>query len=253
MNFKLPTAFPNAPQLNTISKLHINTTNKPAKIKKTGDNGVWISFILDESGSMSSCLNDTIGGFNHYLKTQKEQEGLCYISLTKFNGNSVTNLYQNLNINEVPDLGNHNYKPGGGTNLLDAIGQSIMFINTQLHDMKKKDRPSILVIVMTDGEENSSKEYNQEQIKDLIKSCEKSGYSFTFLGANIDAFKVSQSYGFSQGSTMNYNTRNMTETMTAMACSTTRYRDARAKGMKSADISAQGMFTAEEMKLAKGE
>ena len=239
---KLPIPFPKNPSLGNNQLI----IEKSIKIKKAGNNGTLISFILDESGSMASCYNETVAGYNEYIKGQRNQEGKCFVSLTKFEGGKTTNLYENLDINEVPDLGRNNYNPAGGTNLLDAIGSTILNVDSKLKTMKKKDRPSVLIIIMTDGEENCSRKFNNNQIKELIKSCEKSNYTFMFLGANIDSFAVASSYGLSAGSTASYSTSNMSATMDVVGAATTRYRALRAMGMSSADITTQGLYTTEE-------
>jgi hypothetical protein len=223
-------------------------SKKKNKAPKAGTNGTLISFILDESGSMTSCYDATVIGFNEYVKGQKSTEGKCQMTLTKFEGGHVRKLYENIDINEVQELGRHNYQPAGGTNLLDAIGETIESIDVILDNTKKKQRPSVLVVIMTDGEENQSRKFNNETIKEMISSREASDWGFVFLGANIDAFSVSSSLGLSASSTMAYSTTNMAATMSAVSDSTTRYRHARSMGMSSAEIAETGYFTDAERK-----
>lgn len=231
-----------------------NLINKISNIPNAGNNGILISFVLDESGSMSSCYNDTTIGFNEYIRKQKEVDTNTKVSLNKFNGSNIETVFNNININSVPLLDRTNYNPGGGTNLLDAIGTTLVNIDGVLsHIENVNQRPSILVIIMTDGYENSSRQFSQSQIKQMIKDREHADWTFMFLGANIDTFSVSDSYGISVGGAMSYNTSNMAATMNAVSSSTTRYRAARSKGFSSQEILRSGLFTDEEKYSAKGE
>jgi len=236
---KLPNPFPSNP--NVFNPLHPTPASVEAvqsdKITKAGFNGTLITFVLDESGSMGSCLNDTITGFNSFIDEQRKKEGKCEVSLFKFAGRASTPLFQLVDINETPALSTVNYRPGGGTPLLDAIGDAIQITSAQLKSRgKKKDRPAALVIIMTDGEENESRRFTNEQIKSMVAKCEKADWTFIFLGANIDAFSVGSGFGFAAGATMAYSTSKMGATMAAVNNATTNYRSAKMKGMTNEDI-----------------
>jgi hypothetical protein len=104
---------------------------------------------------------------------------------------------------------------------------------------------------MTDGQENTSRRFNQAQVKELIRQREAKDWMFSFLGADLNTFAVGVSLGLQASNTMVYNTQNMGGTMAAVASATTRYRKARAAGASNADILREGLYNSEERNKAK--
>ena len=146
-----------------------------------------IVFVLDESGSMSSIANDAVGGFNQFVAEQKTVPGKAKMSLIKFNS-QVNRVFTDVKMKNVEPLALHeSYYPSGMTALNDAIGMAIN---------DKKGKKNVMIVVMTDGEENSSREFNNEMIKKEIKKHTKKGWEFMYLGANVDAFSEGSSRGF---------------------------------------------------------
>lgn len=164
-----------------------------------------IAVVLDRSGSMQSIKKDTIGGYNKFLESQRKLSGKCNISLYQFNEQYET-VYENVDILKSPDLTDETFVPNGWTALLDAIGFTVDSLGNKLKSMPEKDRPGkVMVIIMTDGEENSSKEFSKDKIFDKIKhQTDKYGWTFVFLGANQDAIATATSYGIRSGSTLTY-------------------------------------------------
>ena len=147
-----------------------------------------IVFILDKSGSMSGLEADTIGGYNSFLERQKKEEGEAYVSTVLFSDtNSV--IHDRVPISKIEPMNDKQYSVGGCTALLDAIGGAIKHIGNVHKYAREEDRPEKTVFVITtDGQENSSRVYDYEKIKKLVKKQqEKYGWEFIFLGANIDA------------------------------------------------------------------
>ena len=148
-----------------------------------------IVIVLDESGSMSSAKDDTIGGFNEFLKTQKKIKGEANCTLVKF-----SDYYKIINdgtpIENVAKLNESNYTPSYTTALLDACGRAINTVGKRISNTPKKKRPEkVIFAVITDGYENASKEFSRKQIFDLVKEQrEKHNWEFLFLGADIDAW-----------------------------------------------------------------
>lgn len=169
------------------------------------ENYTHIGIILDRSGSMNRVADDTIGGFNDFLKSQKEVDGEATFSLTLFD-DQIDKVYDFEDLKKVKPLDNKTYTTRGMTSLFDAIGVTVSDIGTKLNSLEEDDRPSkVIITIMTDGFENSSKEYTQKSIKNIIER-QRNEYSweFVFLGANQDAFLTSEGLGINKGSSMSY-------------------------------------------------
>ena len=152
-------------------------------------------FIIDKSGSMSGLENDTLGGFNRLLHEQKELDERCYVTTIFFNTN-VSLIHDRTELSEIVPLKRDDYKPGGATALLDAMGYAIAKTERMLKGTLRHNHPhNILFVIITDGEENASREYSKQTIKELVTHKEKEGWVFTFLGANIDAFAAADNLG----------------------------------------------------------
>jgi uncharacterized protein YegL len=168
---------------------------------------------------MASVLNDTIGGFNTYISALKKEAGIDYLfSLTLFD-TVIQNRYVAEPIAKIPELSTKNYIPDGGTALYDAIGCTVRNV-----DRNKPDAEKILTVIMTDGEENSSREWNLSGIQALIKQKEDEGnWTFVFLGAQPDAWAVGQQMGVAAKNMAQYDPVRSTGTFAAMASATNAY------------------------------
>ncbi|MGE4572278.1 MAG: hypothetical protein AB7E09_05980 [Candidatus Izemoplasmatales bacterium] len=153
-------------------------------------------FILDKSGSMSGLESDTIGGFNAMIEKQKDLEGQARVSTVLFNHN-INILHDREDIQDIKAMTKFDYRPSGMTALLDAIGSSIKHIKEIYTDSLREERPEkVIFVITTDGLENSSKEYNYRDIKELISfTQEKYEWEYIFLGANIDAIHEASKFG----------------------------------------------------------
>ena len=146
--------------------------------------------ILDESGSMSCIERQALNGLNETLQTIRraqdkfpDQEQL--VSIVPFESGNIRLLRDKVSIKEVNDLRPDEYNPGACTPLYDAIGFGINSIRKAV-----TDDDSVLVTIITDGEENSSEEYSGKAIATLIDELKKKGWMFTYIGANQDAVSV---------------------------------------------------------------
>lgn len=155
-----------------------------------------MAFILDRSGSMNPLTNDTIGGFNAMIKKQKEEEGQAFVTTVLFD-DQYELLYDHVDIQEVNELTGKEYYARGMTALLDAVGKTINVIGGKIAHMTEEERPEkVIVVITTDGMENSSVEYSRSQVKKMIKERQsKDGWTFIFLGANMDAAGEANSLG----------------------------------------------------------
>lgn len=161
------------------------------------ENFLNLAFIIDESGSMTSSRHDIIGGFNTFIEDQKKEiKGDVNVSLYTFS-DGVRRVLVNKNISEVNNLSESNYKPGGMTALNDAVGTAINEIGSELSKMPEEERPStVMFVIMTDGWENSSKEFKNSQIRDMIKhQTEKYNWKFVYLGTDITTTKTADDLG----------------------------------------------------------
>lgn len=228
------------------------TTSKTTNVSKgvkAGYAGTHIVVVLDESSSMISCWDQTISGFNEYMDGQKKdlKDGEeAWVTVVKFDGSNVWDLWTREDLRKLPKLTNETYHPSGTTNLLDAIGITIEKVDASLKAQKKKNRPAVLFVIFTDGEENASRSFNNDMIKSLVKYREKKDWGFSFFGANIDAFSAGSAFGMQATNTMQYSTNAMAGTFKAASASTSRYRSAKLAGVDTAEIYATGMFTAED-------
>lgn len=162
-------------------------------------------FILDRSGSMSGLERDTIGGFNSMLEKQKKESGEAFVTTVLFD-DKYKLLHDRNDIKRVNAITEKEYYVRGSTALLDAIGITINNIGIALSDTNEEERPGkVLFVIITDGMENSSREFSYEKIKEMVEH-QKSKYAwdFIFLGANIDAIMTAGSFGISADRAANF-------------------------------------------------
>ena len=157
-----------------------------------------ISIILDRTGSMESIRDDTIGGFNAFLKEQKAQPGTATLTLVQFDSQDPYEVLHNFHpIKDVPELTRETYVPRASTPLLDAMGRGINDLEKSLAELKEKDRPSqVIFVVITDGQENSSKEFKKDQVEKMIKErTDRDNWQFVFLSADLAAIQDAGNLG----------------------------------------------------------
>ena len=155
---------------------------------------IHVAFIIDNSGSMSGSEADVIGGFKKTIDEQKKvKDGECIVSLYEF-ASDVKQVYLGKTLDEVKDL---DYTVGGMTRLYDGIGTAVDDIGKWLSDMDESERPSKnLIVIITDGGENSSTEYRLKDIKDRIKEqTNKYSWDFIYLGNDLSDAKDANDIG----------------------------------------------------------
>lgn len=185
-----------------------------------------IIFIIDKSGSMAHLAGDTIGGFNGFIESQKALEGKATLTTVLFD-TTWKILHDGIDIHEVKAMTSMDYIAGGGTAMLDAIGEIINRVQDR-HDELGAEKPEeVLFVITTDGEENSSRTFNKTQIEKMIKhQTNGHGWKFMFLGANMDAVKEAESIGISKNFATNYDycAQGVCDTFTTLNCVTTSAR-----------------------------
>ena len=162
-------------------------------------------FLLDQSGSMAGLESDTIGGYNAFLQKQAAIEEPCLITTVLFD-NSYQLLHDRIDIRAVSPLTEKDYRAGGSTALLDAMGQTMnKLIGIQKRSSPDYQADQVIFVVITDGMENSSRIYSPAEIKAMVEKQEESyGWEFIFLGANIDAIVTAGSMGFRADRALDY-------------------------------------------------
>ena len=167
-------------------------------------------YIVDMSGSMMPLCDDTIGGYNAMLEAQRqlnrENPALKANVTTVFFDERYIVIHDRADIDAVKDITKKEYQPCGCTALYDAVGKTITSIGQKLAAMPEEERPGLVsVAIITDGYENSSKEYTGKQIREMIKEQrEKYSWLFTFVGANIDVEQVADEMGIDQSLAREY-------------------------------------------------
>ncbi len=161
-----------------------------------------ITLVVDRSGSMQSIYNDAQGGINAFIAQQAELPGEAFISLVQFD-TKYEFVAKGIPASEFPE---YKLVPRGGTALLDAVGRAINETGQRLSRMNEQDRPGLVaIVVMTDGEENSSREFTRAEIKNMIEHQQTQyNWQFTFLGADQDAFAEAASMGVARAGAANF-------------------------------------------------
>jgi len=174
-------------------------TNKKAIPIVTPNRITLIINILDRSGSMINIKDDAIGGFNTFLKEQQKLPDKALMKTVLFDDEYKV-LHEVMDIHKVKELTDNTFIPRGMTALHDSIGKTIAETQEYIDGLKKTKRPDqVLVVILTDGQENASKEYTQAKVKKLVTECQdKYNWNFVYLAANQDAFTESSGYGISQ-------------------------------------------------------
>ena len=164
-----------------------------------------IVFILDRSGSMAGFEADTIGGFNAAIAKQKKLEGTSYVSTVLFSNDSEV-LHDRVPLEDIRPLTEDDYRVGGCTALLDALGDAIKHIGNIHKYARREDVPEYTIfLITTDGMENASRRYDSETVKKMVKrQTEKYGWEFIFLAANIDAVETAGKIGIRRERAANF-------------------------------------------------
>ena len=161
-----------------------------------------IVLIADRSGSMHTIRSDAEGGINSFIEEQKKVPGEAVLTLVQFDTHYEV-IHENKPIADVPP---YVLEPGGGTALLDAIGKTITSHKNRIDNTPEESRPGkIIYVIVTDGDENSSHDYNRSQINELITARRDSdSWEFIFLAANQDAIQEAHAMGISGAGAMNF-------------------------------------------------
>jgi uncharacterized protein YegL len=194
-----------------------------------------ISILVDRSGSMQSISRETEGGIRSFLADQAKLPGKVKVRLSQFD-TTYDVVYETTKIKDVPEF---QLEPRGLTALVDSVAKTILDTDKTADKFDK-----VIVLILTDGGENASKEWSAEHTKKLVEARKQDGWEFIFLGANIDAVQTGAQFGIDKGSSLTYgaNTRGVGNTFAAASAYTTSTRSG---------LVAE--FTEEERNQAMGE
>jgi hypothetical protein len=183
--------------------------------------------ILDESGSMYDIQDMIISGFNEIVQTVKGvaaqyPEQKHFITLVSFNSLAVKTILENEDVSRLKEIDRSLYKPSAGTPLYDAMGNSIQHLR-QLSDSLTDY--NVLVTILTDGEENSSREFSGKAIKKMIEELKQKNWTFTYIGANHDVDKFALSISITNTMKFEANETDMKRMFTEEKNSRSRYSE----------------------------
>jgi len=199
-----------AKRAQAITKKTVTTTTTvTTTISKVSPKETHYLLVLDESTSMGPVRGETLSGLNEQIKTiknldKKYPKQKYFISIVKFSTN-VSTLIENVPASQIKELKSEDYMPNGWTALHDAIGMGINNLKNRIESKLKTGEASALVVILTDGEENRSTEFNASKIKALVTELEATGmWTFAFIGANQDSVLTADNLGFNRSNTVNY-------------------------------------------------
>lgn len=184
-----------------------------------------IAFLLDRSGSMQSIKSDVVGGFDAFLAEQRAGEGDCRVTLAQFDDQYEV-VYRAVPVSEVPPLV---LNPRNSTALLDSMGKLITDTAAEVAALAEDDKPgSVIIAIMTDGLENSSREWSRPAIKSLVEQqTNEFGWEFLYMGADQDAVEVGKDLGVRAEQAVTYSRGKSREAMAAMSGNVRGYRTAK--------------------------
>ena len=197
--------------------------------------------VLDRSGSMSDCVNETISGFNEQIQMIKDlqkrhPEQKFYISLTTFN-HLIDHGFSECLVDEVKELTHNSYTPEGGTALLDSIGESVMNLKASKGNEFESDEATAVVVILTDGHENASKIFKLDTIRNMIRELEASNnWTFSFLGSTVDAIEVAVSMNIRRQNSAQFSKDEIFHSIKNIAYSMDEYANTKKKGKKPKDF-----------------
>lgn len=192
--------------------------------------------LVDKSGSMSDCIDQTINGFNEQVAKIREMElefpeQLMTIGLTTFNTH-VDHLYYMKPVEHAYKMDHRNYRPDGSTAMLDAMAETMKELSQFQKQSNEQIPTTVVMVILTDGYENASRRYTLKNVKEMVEEREASGtWTFSFLGATLDAVEVAEQMSIRRENSIAFEKRGMKEEVWDRLDSSMRgYYDKKRKG-----------------------
>lgn len=170
----------------------------------TNPNLTALCLVVDRSGSMMRLASDMNGGIRTLLAEQMAQPGEVILDVFTFD-HIVEHVVQDAPLSGHIITTDY-VVPRGSTALLDAVGLAVVTLGERLSKQDEDQRPSnVIVVVVTDGYENASREWSADKVKDVVtRQTDKYGWTFLYLAANVDAFATGRTMGFASTHSSNY-------------------------------------------------
>ncbi len=201
---------------------------------------IYVAVVMDKSGSMLTAQDKTISGYNEYLLgLRADKKAKYWVTLTQFDTEVVVS-YANMPLKGVKNLTRKGYEPSGMTALHDAIVRTINTVKTEAGDR------NVLVLILTDGQENSSKEHTVQHVNTLVTKWQKKGWTFVFLGANMDSWAVGRAMGIAPANRQNYAVGKTDEVYAALAVNTGHFASNRASVGMNVAFTSESFFNPQE-------
>jgi uncharacterized protein YegL len=164
--------------------------------------------VIDRSGSMGDCVADTINGFNGFIGKLRDQAYELKLTTVLFD-NQYELLHTSVPIEKVVPLTAHDYYVRGRTALMDAIGRTISESIKRIMMTPESEKPQrIIFLIITDGKENASIEYNANQVRNMIEDRKRSGWEFVFLGAGLEDMEDAEQIGIDKAHRTSFDKKN---------------------------------------------
>ncbi len=170
--------------------------------------------LVDKSGSMSDCIDQTINGFNEQIAKIREMElefpeQQMTIGLTTFNIR-VSHLYYMKPVEHAYKMDERNYQPDGSTAMLDAMAETMKELSLLQQQSNEQIPTTVVMVILTDGYENASRRYTLKNVKEMVEEREASGtWTFSFLGATLDAVDVAEQMSIRRENSIAFQKRDM--------------------------------------------
>ena len=165
-----------------------------------------ITVVLDRTGSMDAIRDDVIGGYNAFLAEQQKEAGQATLTLVQFDSQDPFEVvYEAVPIHRAQPLGRATFVPRASTPLYDALGRALVSTEAHLERLPAGARPkNVIIAVVTDGQENASREFTTARVRQLLADKEKEGWTVLFLSADLAAFEDATSLGVADCSKMHF-------------------------------------------------
>lgn len=205
------------------------------------NNKTYYHLIIDQSGSMSNCVNETISGFNEQLQMIRDMQRVhtsqqILVSLTTFN-HFVQHPISCTVPDQVQPLSTQTYVPNGSTALYDAIGESVMSLKARAGNEFENDQASAVIIILTDGYENASRLFSIKNVRNMIRELETTGkWTFSFLGADMAAIDHAENLNIRRENAASYSKADSDKAFHAMSKSINLYMNEKSAGKISIDL-----------------